>query len=47
MIMTMERELHHGSLAKELPAKASLGNKQWRSSNRKRIIVMAGNRSIV
>ena len=29
---------------KELPAKASLGDKQW---HRMRIIVMAGNRTIV
>ena len=32
---------------KELPAKASLGDKQCHSSNRMRIIVMAGNRTIV
>jgi len=32
---------------KELPARASVGDNLWHGSNRKRIIVMAGNRSIV
>ena len=32
---------------KELPARASVGDNLWHSSNRMRIIVMAGNRTIV